>query len=1182
MAGKVFFIHISAITTKLSRLLFYLNHNEPELISLSKFILSLPGMSVIFRNILVSLVATMQFIAVYGEGKDKYSSVLDSGQWFKLGITSDGVYRIDYSMLKQAGLLNPENPRIFSNSQGQLSYYNNGSASSDLKEIAIEIVAGSDGIFGEGDYLLFYGQGTARWNFNTAKSEYFYTRHNYSDTSFYFITSSPSVGNRIKIATEPTSVPDYYSSESDVLFVHEQEVENLLKSGREWFQPVAQATGVTINPDFRNLVPGEKIKTRIRVAARSPVTTLFRFYESEKVHKQILVQPVNMFAYTGTHAQLTDSGGYFIPASASPQFSIRYYNNGEAASLGWLDYAILQGRSYNIYSTGALFISDQRSVSEGRTTEFSVKVSSTDPYVWDITDPENPSKAALTRSGENVRFKASTSVLRKFVVFSEGKTLLPGTRLRPVRNQDLHGSPPADMLIVTHPQFRSQAEELAGLHYKISGLVSLIASPEEIYNEFSGGTPDIVAIRNFVRYKYINQTGTEKPLKYLLLFGDGSYENRTPPPGNPNYVPTYQSENSNIVVSSFTSDDFYGLLEENEGEAEGTEDIGIGRFPVSDTSQAGIIIRKIRRYMNSDNKGDWKNIICIVADDEDGNSHMTDAEGLSGFLKDTAPDFIMEKIYLDAFRQITTVNGQTYPDAVAAIDNRINNGCLVFNYIGHGSENGLAHESVIMPSQINSWSNNARLPLFITATCEFSRFDDMAMNIATRGMTAKTSAGEKVLLNENGGAIALMSTTRVVYSAPNYFLNKNIYNYMFRTNSLGEPLRLGDIIRLAKNASGTGPNKRNFSLLGDPALQLAYPWHGTVVTDSLNNMPLANGSDTIKALSVVTVSGHVANLQGSVDDELNGILLPVVYDKATTVKTLANDGGLPMKFEMRNNIIFSGKTSIRNGRFKFSFIVPRDIDYSYGKGMISYYAFDNLRDMNGSYSDLVIGGFSETTTTDTTGPRISLYLNDTLFRNGGIAGSDPEILALIEDRSGINKTGAGIGHDITAWLNDNRSKAFILNDYFENDFDNYTKGRVIYGLDELATGSYKLTLKAWDNYNNSSEASILFVVEEDGKFILKNLINYPNPVKEGTKITAEHNRPGTTYTATISILNMSGQVIRVLSSDGITTGYQLQPVEWDGNDSGGKKVAKGLYIYRIILNTGEGESVAASGRMIIL
>ena len=708
----------------------------------------------------------------------------------------------------------------------------------------------------------------------------------------------------------------------------------------------------------------------------------------------------------------------------------------------------------------------------------------------------------------------------------------------------------------------------------------MVVTPEQIYNEFSGGIPDICAIRNFMRMKYIRQKGTRHPLKYLLLFGDGSYENKTKPPGNPNYIPTYQSKNSNVVVSSFTSDDFFGLLDDGEGESEGTEDIGIGRLPVSDTVQAGVMISKIRKYLDPLFMGDWKNIVCLTADDEDGNSHMQDSEGLAGILQDSVPFINTDKIYLDAFRQVTSANGQSYPDVNKAITSRINSGCLIFNYIGHGNENGLAHERVVKTEDISSWRNNGRLPLFITATCEFSRFDDMDINPLSGMMTGRTSAGEMVLLNKDGGGIALMSTSRLVYSAPNYTLNRNIFACAFERDEAGNPLGLGDIIRIAKNRSGNGPNKRNFTLLGDPALKLAYAWHGNVITDSINSVPVSGNTDTLKALSVITIAGHIEDQAGNLKNSFNGMVSPVVFDKASKIKTLGNDGGKFMEFDIRKNVLFSGKTSSKNGRFRFTFIVPRDIDYSFGKAKISYYASNDNIDMAG-FTETIAGGFSDSEVTDNEGPEIRLFMNDTLFRSGGITGTNPRLLAIIEDKSGINSAGSAIGHDITGYLDQEHDGGFILNSYFENDFDSYTRGMVSYELAPVSKGSHTVMVRAWDNYNNSSEETLLFLVEQDGKFVLTKLINYPNPFLYETTIRAEHNRPDEEFEISINIFNFDGRLIRTIKTKASAQGFVLPVIIWDGTIEGGKRAGRGIYPYTVTVTTGSGEIARASGKMII-
>jgi|WetSurMetagenome_2_1015567.scaffolds.fasta_scaffold01111_3 hypothetical protein len=1124
------------------------------------------------------------------KAKDSYisSSVLSSGEWFRIAITADGIYRIDFSTLKQLGLTNPSNPRIFSNNLGQLSYSNNDPQPDDLTEISIFTTTGSDNIFNEGDYLLFYGKGTGRWIYNSSTKEYDYLRHNYSDTASYFITSGSSQGKKVTPAIEPSQPVNYYSSESDVLFIHEQENENLIKSGREWFQQIIK---ITINPGFSDILLTEKLKFHIRVAARASVPTVFRLYEGTSLKKSIQTQGINVNNYTGTYASITDSTGSIVPESATPVYDISFYNNGETGAHGWLDYLKLQGRKSNSFNGTLTQYIDSKSVAPGRVTEHSFKSTLNNVIVWDISDPVNVKQISnLTRNGDNLTFKTPTDSLKIFVAFATGNALIPAIRPAAIPNQDLHSSESADMIIITHALFRAYAEKLAKIHLDNNGLITQIVTPEQVYNEFSGGIPDIVAIRNFIRMKFLKQQGSNHPLKYLLLFGDGSYENKTLPPNNPNFIPTYQSQNSNVFVSSFTSDDFYGLLEAGEGEVEeegekrlvGSEDIGIGRFPVSDTIQAGIVLSKINRYIDPANNGDWKNVICIAADDEDGNTHMTDAEGLSSQLNDSVPSFNIQKIYLDAYRQTTSVNGQSYPEVNKAINEHINSGCLIFNYVGHGNEISLAHEGVVKTVDINSWNNSTRLPLFITATCEFSRFDDIEINSATGVMTGKTSAGEMVLLKSDGGGIALMSTTRVVYSAPNYILNRNIYDAAFDRDESGNTLSLGDIIRIAKNNSGSGPNKRNFSLLGDPALKLAYPRYGNVMTDSINNVSVSVKTDSLKALSLVTIAGHIEYPDGNIMNTFNGVVSPLVYDKASKIRTLANDGGQTMEFNLRNNILFSGKTTAKNGRFRFTFIVPRDIDYSFGTGKISYYAKEDNEDMNGSFSDIVVGGFSKNSLTDNSGPDIKLYMNDTLFKSGGITDNNPRLLAVIEDNGGINTTGSGIGHDITGFLDNDPNKSFVLNSYYVNDFDNYQRGKITYNLSGLTGGSHSLTLKAWDNFNNSSEKSIIFLVQTGGKFILRNLLNYPNPFLGETTFSTEHNRPDDEFEVTINIYNISGKIIKIIRSKVPSTGYLLSPISWDGNDDGGKRAGRGIYPYTITITTMKGETAIASGRMIIL
>jgi len=1121
-------------------------------------------------------------VSVQGAAEQEYSasSVLGNGQWVKIAVTEEGIYRLDYSRLKEMGFTDPSSAVLYGNNAGQLSFMNDDTAPDDLKKIAFRAEKGTDGVFNEGDYLLFYAEGTHRWIADPGRRGSRFVRHHYSDTAWYFITSQPGGALTVQTETPPAASPSIISSSTDLYMRHEREEINLIRSGREWYQQVVPGTQNNIGPGFTDLPAGGKIHYTIRVAARSDTEASFILRQGGETIKTITVPAVTMTDINGVYAATMTVSDSIVSSSGSPAFSLAFSSGGNMAATGYIDYADFTARSSLVWRDRNLFISDSRSVGTSAVTRFTVEGSSS-LSIWDISNPAAPLTIQTTPSSGNTVFVAATDSLRRFVAFSLAQVKQPLRSVR-VPAQNLHAMMPAGMIIVTYPLFMPYAKKLAELHLADDGLTSLIVTPEQVYNEFSGGVPDAAALRNFIRM--IRERGMQsgQQTRYLLLFGDGSYENKTPPPGNSSFIPTWQSVNSTTGVLSFTSDDFYGLLDDGEGEADGFLDMGIGRLPAYDTASAGIMVRKISSYLQGSNQGSWRNILCLVADDEDSNLHMFDAEGLAEAATTAAPPLTVEKIYLDAYRQMTSVSGDSYPDASRAVDDRMAAGCLIMNYVGHGNESGLAHERVIRTGNINSWKNSRMLPLFITATCEFSRFDDVEINRASSSITARNSAGEMVLLNPDGGGIALMSTTRVVYSAPNYTLNRAIYDYAFRTDAEGRSMRLGDIIRQAKVSSGTGMNKRNFLLLGDPALRLAWPSTGKVVTDSINGIHVSMPFDTLKALSLMTVSGHLEDAAGNLMTGFNGTVEPAVFDKPGHVSTLANDGGSPITFPVDGNVLFRGKTNVTGGRFSFSFIVPLDINYSYGSGSVKYYAYNGATDLNGSFTGISVGGFSDAASDDTEGPQIRLFMNDTLFNDGGVTDASPVLLALLSDRSGINATGTGIGHDIIAWLDDDMSEAVVLNSLFRADVGRHISGSLAYPLLVTGQGKHTVSLRAWDNLNNPTVATLRFAVETGGTFRLTDLLAFPNPVTDGTKFTAGHNRPGTEIDLTITIFSSDGRAMKVLRNKSSGAGYALPDIPWDGCDENGGRVARGLYLWRAEAVTADGEKTSATGRFIIL
>ncbi len=1110
------------------------------------------------------------------------TSLLATGRWVKIAVTREGPCRIDYEMLRSMGFSDPSAVALYGNNSGQLSFYNDGSAPDDLRPVAMVAEKGSDNLFNEGDYYIFYAEGSHRRVYDNATGSHRYQRHHYSDTAWYFLTSQP--GSPVMVEEEAVTTPYTATSAStDFYLRHEIDEVNLIRSGREWFQQVAPGVTTRLGEGrVTDLLPSVPLKYRIRVLARSDRASTFTLWQDGNAVRAITLPAVTLSDLNGLYASSVTVSDSLMPLSPSPLLTMVFSpgsGSGGTAS-GYIDYAELSGRAALVYRGTPLTISDSHSVAPSAVTRFTI-AGSPSLTVWDVTDPSAPRAMAVTSSAGETHFTAATDSLRRFIAFT------PADLMRPVRsmavcNQNLHALSPADMIIITHPLFLDYARRLAEMHLEDDGTTSIIVTPEEIYNEFSGGIPDAVALRNFIRMIRERGKSSPTPLRYLLLFGDGSYENKTPPPGNSSFIPTWQSINSTGGVESFTSDDFFGLLDEGEGEAEGLLDIGIGRLPVSDTASAGIMIRKISAYLNGSGQGAWRNTLLLVADDEDSNLHMFDAEGLAETAAAAAPPLTIEKIYLDAYRQVTTATGASYPDATKAIDERINAGCLIMNYVGHGNELGLAHEGVVRPHNINSWKNFPRLPLFITATCEFSRFDNVDINSATGTISPRNSAGEMVLLNPDGGGIALMSTTRVVYSAPNYSLNKAIFEHAFTRDEEGRSMRLGDIIRMAKVSSGTGINKRSFLLLGDPALRLAWPDGGRVVTDSINGREISVTADTLRALALVRVSGHIEAPDGSLMSSFNGTVEATVLDKPSWVTTLANDGGTPMRYQADGNVLFRGKSTVTGGRFSFSFMVPLDIDYSYGKGSIKYYAWSDQGDMNGSYDNIIVGGFSERSYSDTAGPQIRLFMNDTLFREGGVTDTSPTLLALISDSSGINTSGTGIGHDIIVWLDDDISSAVVLNSYFTADLGLHSSGTVRYPLQVPLRGEHSVTVRAWDNLNNHSVATLRFVVETNPAFRLTRLAASPNPAAAETRFSVSHNRPGAEIGLTITIFTADGRPIRILRLKDQSGGYTIPDLVWDGCDSYGGRVAKGIYLWRAKAVTAEGEKASATGRIIIL
>jgi hypothetical protein len=1109
-------------------------------------------------------------------------SLLASGNWIKVSVEESGIHKLSYEQLQDMGLANPATVSVYGSGATLLPEQYSQGYVDDLEAVPLYIHKGEDDLFGPGDHILFYARGPVHWNFDEASGMHLHHLHDYSWKGHYFISDGQGEATLPEDAVLSTEAPTHTVTSYDFLDFHEDESYNLIHSGREWYGDIFNVNLSEEYPFYlEGRIEGEPVNIRVVAAARSGVSSTFSIRANNEQLGTIAVSGTNLSHYTSTYAY--ESSGLYSYQSDLDELDVTVsYNRPDANSQGWLNSITINGRSELALSGSQLAFRDSRSAGPGNITQFMLSEANSGIIIWELSDPQHPQNIAYTLEGSLASFTLQTDGHREFIAFRpEGNYPSPdysSEGLGSVANQDLHGLGHPEMLILSPEIFLEEANKLAQFRRENDGMDVAVVTQQQVFNEFSSGTPDITAIRNFMKMFYDRSGGTGNSCRYLLLMGDGSYDNRGSEEKkfNTNLILTYQSEESLSPTGSYVSDDFFGLLDTDEQMYDGLLDIGIGRLPVSDIEEASVLVEKIIGYSNSDKQGGWRNQICFIGDDEDSNIHMRQADELAGYVRDHYPVYNSNKIYLDAYPQEELSTGPSYPSVTQAINDQVNKGALIINYTGHGGTQGLAHEKIVTPSEIRSWNNLDKLPLFMTATCEFSRYDEYDRSEDLE----ETSGGEMVLLNAEGGGIGLFTTTRLVYSGPNHALNERFYEVVFEKDANQEYLRLGDIIIYSKNNTGAGINKRNFTLLGDPSLRLSYPRH-RVVTDSINGTPVSMENDTLSALQWVSVSGHLENEDSQSLNDFDGMVYPKVFDKERTIETLSNDDGSVFTFSSRNNILYSGEATVKDGRFSFGFYIPKDINYAYGLGKISYYSYNEAVDAHGSYENFIVGGVGTDNMEDYESPVIELFMNDSLFVSGGITDANPELLAHVSDNFGINTTGNGIGHDLTATLNEDRINGVVLNEFYQANANSYNSGVIRYPYKELEPGAYTVTVKIWDIHNNSSESSLNFVVTESEEMLMEQLYNFPNPFFESTWFNIEHNRPDSKLRLVLSIYNMSGTLVRVIDQQVESPGYRLDPIEWDGTSSGGARMGGGIYVYKATLSTSDGEMVSSSGKLII-
>ncbi len=1106
------------------------------------------------------------------------NSVLAQGGFYRMAVTKTGLYKVTWTDMKNMGMpvsgLASSRIAVFGYG-GMLPEMCGERPYDDLQENAIAVYDGGDGTFNEGDYIVFYAQGPHSWKY--ADNRFSHKYNIYSDYAYYYISVNAGTGKRVQVADYASLTPTRQSEDYLHYDFYERDGFIFGESGQKWFcDTFDMKTTRTYQFSVPPVVPGTTTRVSVAGAASAPAYSSFNVALNGQS-----IGTLSFPATTGDYKATEAQHDFHAMSSVTPSEVTLTYTKPTTASAAYLNWIELQTRCKLQMHAAQFPFCVPESVGEGVVTAYHIASANAQTVVWDVTEPTAPAKMSGTLDNGTFTFNAPGETLHRFVAFNGSSFYTPVFQMR-VANQNLHATGHVDMVIVSHPDFVAQAERLAEFRNSHDGLSVKVVTPQQIYNEFSSGACDVTAIRDYMKMLYDRSDG--KYPRYLLLFGRPSYDYRGRVQGTRLMVPNYQS-NSLLVETDFRSnDDYFGLLDDGEGvDCYGYVDVAVGRFPVLTAEQAKLAVDKTIMYAESrnlvfdannstvSNLADWRNMLTFVADDEDGTTHISTADEVAQIAAERYPIANQEKIYMDAYEQVSRSAAQRYPEVNAAINSRMQKGALVFTYVGHGGKDGWATERVLERSDINNWTNLYNQPLMITLTCEFGWYDRVSI-----------SPAELCFLNAKGGTSAMITSSRVAFTYNNDQYGKALFRNMF-TKKNGQYPTIGEMNMTAKNdCGGAGSGLNMLYVIGDPAQRLAIPQYN-IVTDMMNDFPVVGPPDTVRALSEVVIQGRVVDANGQTVTDFNGYVYPSVYDKKQKMVTLQNDAGSDAyEFEVRKNLLFKGKATVTNGVFEFSFVVPKDIDYSYGNGKISYYARSENADAAGSFENLVIGGSSDASIDDNTGPDIKLYMNNESFVNGGITDPNPILLVKLKDEYGINTTGNGLGHDLVAFLDNNTDKQYVLNDYYEASQDLANEGVVRYGFKNLAMGPHTVKVRAWDVLNNPAEAELSFVVAADAKMALDHVLNYPNPFKTHTSFVFEHNRPNSDLEITIWIYNMNGLLVKTIKTSQLSGGYRSDPIEWDGCDEHGARIGRGVYLYRLKVRTSNGEFAEKTQKVIIL
>ena len=1105
------------------------------------------------------------------------NAAFNTGKWSKIAIAKQGIYQITGTQLKTLGFPLPiasTQLQLFNYNLAQLTEKVTATVSTALTENAIQVFDGGDNQIDEKDYVLFYAEGALGWKQDASTFTPTHYKNTSHDSVFYFL-SIGSNGKRIstidKINSSTTIVDQY-----DERWLIELDSVSILNSGKLLLGPaMGQGLGKQAKLSYPINMNGLVLSIPMNVIGRYAATTYqnpanFNFSINDNAIKTTAVAPISGLLYDESANISLDSFTYTLNATTnltSPASVNISFQADNAAASGWIDYIELSAkRKLGFWGTNSFGFRNVSSTLKGNILQYQIQNGDASTEVWDVTNPAYPRKISTEFSVNGLMsFTHHADTLHEFFAVKQQGYEVP-TLLGPMNNQNLAGMNVPDYLIISAPNYLNAAKKLQNYHATVNGLKTELVNVNEIFNEFSGGQPSPIGIRNFVKY-LLNKAVTNKVKapRYLLLFGIANFNSRNY--NSASQIPVFESAASTGVLTSYPSDDFYSILEDNDDINNFTRikklAIATGRLPVRNTAEADTVVEKIINYQRNLNGGAWKNKITWVADDGDYNLHLEDAEAISTHLQQKNVSWNQKKIYLDLYAATKNIAGNTYPLVNSEIVQTVNEGTLILNYTGHGNFTRLAEEAVISQTDVLQWNNATKLPLMITASCDFAPYDQPQLS----------PFGFDALMKNSKGVIGLVAASRLVFAYSNKQINDHFIQQLLVPDSLGNFLTIGEALQRAKiQAWSAGEDRMNafkFSLLGDPAMRLSLPKYEIGII-SLNQKTFT-GKDTLLAGNKYTLKGAVNN-KGVLQSNFNGLLDFVLYDAITNKKTLANAGTSRVTtVAMQENILFKGKVTVTKGNFTVDFLLPKEV--SLQKNLkIQMTAYNELADAIGVYDRLIAIDAGGVLMNDNQGPDVKIFLNDSNFVAGGWASARSNLILNLADSGGIQTSGNALGHDLVLVIDNDYKNTVVLNNYFVADVDSYQKGKLNFALPFLAEGKHTIMVKVWDLLGNSSTKILDFEVPASDIVNVKNLYNYPNPFSNYTQFSFELNKLGSPVEISLSIYNSMGNL---LFTKPLSGSYKANRVvaNWDGTGIGSAQIQAGVYYYRLTIQDGTGTRI---------